>query len=280
MVPGGSTQNFKMFVLSWTAAFAALVSAEQITTTFWKPNSGGTGKEGFYGSVVGDKDGLLTIDVYRDNSSNSFARDYRRNMGIYTVGPNLWERAGNFTVFDESTTNVYNQIVRCEKATSTDVKARCTQIMDPDLAKAFYCFIDDTTSSGERESYAETVTQTYGSGLWGGPGTETVTYKYVENERQPFCDDASALSSSVTYAYDFPRDENESMQVYRAVITAGEEKLSATAGAGVGTGSVKPTGTAANTGAAAKNSEGIAIPMKTAAPALAGMGVFAAAFFL
>lgn len=70
--------------------------------------------------------------------------------------------------------------------------------------------------------------------------------------------------------------------LYRFVITAGEEKLpKATTGAAVTSGSVTPTGTGsqgpAETSSQASNSSGAA-PMKTVAPALAGLGAAVAMF--
>jgi hypothetical protein len=77
----------------------------------------------------------------------------------------------------------------------------------------------------------------------------------------------------------------ESVVTYQLIITAGEEKLEASTGAGVGTGSMASstgsvTSATESVGSSPEEATGVAAPMKTVAPALVGVGALAAAIFL
>jgi hypothetical protein len=283
-----------MFALRWSMAFAALVSAEQITTTFWIPYSG-TNKYSFYGSVVGADNQRLTLQLEYANGTDRTALFFKSgNIGTYTVAPTLQEHAGTATVMDfrddgVTSSSLYPYSIRCEKPnTASDARATCVEKDAPGLASAFYCNLpaNPTYASGKAPVDTEVITHTHGSGIWGPAGVETFTQTYQQNERVPWCDDPSASLSSFASTYQISSDSLFTLGTFQVVITAGEEKLSATTGAGVSTGSVTPTGTAANT--ATKNTgstptggaAGVSVPMKTAAPALAGVGALAAAFFL
>jgi hypothetical protein len=259
-------------------AFAALVSAEQVTTSFWALEVG-TDKLGYYGSVVGAEDGHLTLALEYDNGTTPLRGEQRRRkVGTWTVGPTMYEYSEQFTVEGDQTTNLYGVHVYCEKTdTAGNAPATCTQEMEPGLASAFFC-----DASGPRDTtvYTDTETHFYGSGIWGAPGVETLTEAYSQNERNPWCDDASANTNSFTSTWEVRSGQASAIATYQVVITAGEEKMTATAGAGAGTGTAKPTGTGAPTGASSGNAAGLAAPMKTGVPALAGVGALAAAFFL
>jgi hypothetical protein len=267
----------RMLVLPWGMAFAAVVSAEYVTTTMW--NVGGFDRVGYYGSIIGAGDGVMTVALKYDNETNAVMGAGDRDIGTWTLGPGWYEYTTRAHVFDHHTDG-HGLRVRCERTdTASDAHATCTQMMDPRLASAWYCDVSPTTVT-------DIQTLEYGSGMWGGPGVTTVTQVASLNENATWCSESSASLSSVTSTFEVSSDENGGMATYQLVITAGQEKLAATAGATPSTNAAKPTGTGTSTGAgdvagaSTGTSAGLAAPMKTGVPALAGVGALAAAFFL
>jgi hypothetical protein len=268
----------KMFALLWSMAFIALVSAEYVTTTMW--DVGGVfDRIGYYGSIVGAGDGVMTVALRYDNDTNAVFNAGDRDEGTWTIGPGWYEYTTRARIFGHYTDG-YGLRVRCERTdTASDAHATCTEITDPGLASLRYC-----------DAPAMTVTdiQTfeYGSGTWGGPGVTTVTQVVSQDENTQWCSDSSASLSSFTSTFEVSSDKNGGIATYQLVITAGQEKLAATAGATPSTNAAKPTGTGTSTGtwdvagASTGTSAGLAAPMKTGVPALAGVGALAAAFFL
>jgi hypothetical protein len=269
----------KMLLLPWGMAFAAVVSAEYVTTTIWDA-IGGFDRVGYYGSVVGASDGVMTVALKYDNETNAVMGAGDRDKGTWTIGPRQYEYTTRARVFGDGNTEGYGVSFRCERTdTASDAHATCTNIMDPGLASAWYCDRSATTLTG-------VLPFEYGSGTWGGPGVTTVTQIYTQSENVPWCSEPSASLSSFTSKYEVSSDKSGNIATYQLVITAGQEKLAATAGATPGTNAAKPTGTGTPTGtgdvagASTGTSAGLAAPMKTGVPALAGVGALAAAFFL
>jgi hypothetical protein len=263
----------KMFALPWSMAFAALVSAEYVTTAFWNVNSG-FDRIGYYGSVVGAGDGAMTVALKYDNETEAVMHANDRDKGTWTIGPGWYEYATRAPNFDGHSTDGYGLRVRCERAdTANDAHVTCTEITDPELASFWYCDALTTTIT-------DTETFEYGSGTWGGPGVTTVTQVASQNGNIPWCSESSASLSSFTSTYEVSSDINGGINTYQLVITAGQEKLAATAGASPSTNAAKPTGTGDVAGASSGTSVGVAAPVKTGVPALAGVGALAAAFFL
>jgi hypothetical protein len=267
----------KMLMLPLGMAFAAVVSAEYVTTTMWKV--GGFDRLGYYGSIVGAGDGVMTVALKYDNETNAVMGAGDRDKGTWTLGPGWYEYTSSANIFDHHTDG-HGFRVRCERTdTASDAHATCTEMMDPRLGSAWYCDVSPVTIT-------DTQTLEYGSGMWGGPGVTTVTQVASLNENATWCSDSSASLSSVTSTYEVSSDENGGMATYQLVITAGQEKLAATAGATPSTNAAKPTGTGTSTGAgdvagaSTGTSAGLAAPMKTGVPALAGVGALAAALFL
>jgi hypothetical protein len=268
----------KMLMLPWGMAFAAVVSAEYVTTTMWDVG-GGFDKVGYYGSIVGAGDGVMTVALKYDNDTNAVMGAGDHDRGTWTLGSGWYEYTTSANVFDDHT-GAYGLRVRCERTdTASDAHATCTEIMDSGLGSAWYCDVSPTTVT-------DIQTIEYGSGTWGGPGVTTVTQVGSINENATWCSESSASLSSVTSTFEVSSDENGGMATYQLVITAGQEKLAATAGATPSTNAAKPTGTGTSTGAgdvagaSTGTSAGLAAPMKTGVPALAGVGALAAAFFL
>jgi hypothetical protein len=268
----------RMLVLPWGMAFAAVVTAEYVTTTFWDVR-GGFDRVGYYGSVVGAGDGVTTVALKYDNDTNAVMHAGDRDKGTWTIGLGWYEYSTRAHAFDGHTDG-YGLRLRCERTnTASDAHATCTEVMDPGLASAWYCDVSATTVT-------DIQTLEYDSGTWGGPGVMTVTQVASQSENAPWCSESSASLSSVTSTYEVSSDDNGGMATYQLVITAGQEKLAATAGATPSTNAAKPTGTGTSTGtgdiagASTGTSAGLAAPMKTGVPALAGVGALAAAFFL
>jgi hypothetical protein len=259
-------------------AFAAVVSAEYVTTTMWGIG-GGFDRVGYYGSIVGAGDGVMTVTLKYDNETNAVMGAGDRDKGTWTFGSGWYEYKTSVNVFGDQT-DAYGLRVRCERTdTASDAHATCTEMMDPGLGSALYCDVSSTTVT-------DIQTLEYGSGMWGGPGVTTVTQVASRNKNATWCSDSSASLSSVTSTFEISSDENGGLATYQLVITAGQEKLAATAGATPSTNAAKPTGTGTSTGAgdvagaSTGTSAGLAAPMKTGVPALAGVGALAAAFFL
>jgi hypothetical protein len=114
-------------------------------------------------------------------------------------------------------------------------------------------------------------------------GVETIVRTFPGSPTTPapdYCSagsDAPVPSSVLQFNEVLPRD---SFVNYEIIITAGEEKLSATTGGAVTTSGPEPTGPqTSNQGpAASETGNGASAPMRTMVPALAGLGAAAAVF--
>ena len=273
--------------------FAAFATA-QLTTSFWQPNIYlGTTKVGYYGSVIGvDKD-RTTIAIKYDNNTNPehFATD---NVETITFASTLWEAyTANIrelghdnwrTTISDRGDYAYN--LACQKATSARATPVCTFSRGPSLAHDAAC---PATSRSIYYPITTTIIYTYSDDVSGTAGIVTTTIETTllgppKSMDRPWC---SGSSGSIPGSF---VESEKTLEVYNAatyqlVITAGEEKLSATTGASAATISPQATGSQA-IGSQASSSPtstagtGAAVPMKTVAPALAGLGAAAAAAFL
>ena len=91
-----------------------------------------------------------------------------------------------------------------------------------------------------------------------------------------WCSDSSFVPSS-GWSYPLSSVKREDIGTYQLVITAGQEKLSATQGASVGGSGATSTSTGSGVGAGT-GSTGAAMPIRTAGPVLAGLGAAVAVF--
>jgi hypothetical protein len=274
--------------------FAATVAAE-ITTSIRLP-SGPTGgdKYQYSASVVavdGDKTTMAIAMAFDGEIEYSSAM-----TETITIGGSTWLESSYITSMKDDAD--YSYSVGCSLPANTRESLTCTYSENGAYLVSAYC---------ETES------------IWGAPSTETYEYTYTTDEFGP----ASVETIVETYGGDvsnmpdictsgastFPESiavqtvtlKGTYARYMDVVVTAGEEKLGASAGAtptssgarstgsATGTSSVSfTTSTASGSGSstaptdapAAPESTNAAAPMITMAPALAGLGVAMAAFVL
>jgi hypothetical protein len=246
----------------------------QITTSFpYFSGAWGSDKIGFYGSVVNVQNSHTVLALELDNGTDTDIPNWSLDPDRFrlTLGPNMFEghdRSGPSTVPDNYT-NELDIVYHCDlPASSANAAPDCTASIGPWLARRFQC--DSTASS--QTSYT-TQTYTYSGRLSYSAGVETLTRtaRFGPNTRgfPTWCSDSTfAPSSGWQYPLSVKREE---IATFQLVITAGQEKLSATPAVSAGVSSATPTGAGAG-------SSGAAMPMKTAAPVIAGLGVAVAVF--
>ncbi|KAL5412687.1 hypothetical protein PMIN06_006177 [Paraphaeosphaeria minitans] len=262
-----------------TLLFAAAATA-QVTTSIWMPSPYQEDTHiGFYASVVGVSEGKTTLALSFDNKTD-----------LATAG---------YIVEDEPNTMTFYGSSRFESVTTT------TNVLDgPALTMVYGC--QETSARGGVsvgavcrfasegpavyssicEKYSDyTTTREFASG---DDYTTTIDYR----TRVPsYCKSGSTLPESIianTYMI-----EQEEIATYQVVITAGADKLSATAGATPSSSGPAPTGTGefmlhkdhkagpTETGSAQPVQEtGAAGALLALHPALAGLGAAAMAFLL
>ncbi|KAJ4288392.1 hypothetical protein N0V90_011627 [Kalmusia sp. IMI 367209] len=264
---------------------AAAVAAET-TTSIWMPSPYNANEThiGFYASVVGVSDGKTTLALQFDNNTNLRTAGYEIDDEPNTMtffGSSRFESVTTSTeLFDgpELTVMYGCQLTSGTYRRSSTVGAVCRYSSDgPAVYSSFCGYYSDYT-----DVYTRTMEYTYDEPY--SVVTETTTIDY--RTRIPsYCESGSSLPDSVvanTYTI-----EKSEIATYQVVITAGEEKLSATAGATVSNGGAAITGTGASpnnvptgTGGAPAEETGAAGAVLPLHPALAGLGAAAMAFLL
>lgn len=265
--------------------FAATATA-QVTTSMWMPSPYQEDTHiGFLASVVGVNDGKTTMALHFDNETDLATAGY-----IVDHKPNTMTFYGN-TRFESVTTETSDGspltvMYGCEQTTArggASVGAMCKFASDGPAVYSSKC--------APYSDYTDVQTSTkeipYGNGH---TLTETTVIDY--RTRVPaYCKSGTTLPESAV-AHTYAIEQNE-IATYKVVITAGAEKLSATAGATPSNSSPAPTATGAFTLHKGQN----AVPTQTGSPAvvqetgaagtvfpvhpaLAGLGAAAVAFLL
>ncbi|KAF2183468.1 hypothetical protein K469DRAFT_710633 [Zopfia rhizophila CBS 207.26] len=262
--------------------FAASATA-QLTTSFWMPKIYlGTERISYVASVVGADQDRLTLAASPANDT-----DYEA-LGLATGSTDTYTFAS--TLFEYSTSEMprnvagassgeYAYSFKCEMQTA-DAEADCTVSYGPGIARG---------RCNTRSIPGYTSTQLWTFSDTDTAGVETIVRSFPGSPNTPIPDwcnegsDAPVPSSALINDAPF---QSTYFGTYEFIITAGEEKVSATTGGVVSTSSVEPTGSQASSGgtgstAAATGAEGTgeAAPMNTVAPALAGLAAVAV-FFL
>jgi hypothetical protein len=257
----------------------AATASANITTSYFLPNTSyGTNRLRFVASVINASDDRVTLAVDLDDDP-----DYT-NFGIL---PETWTFGS--TLFEYSTSALLNyggsyssgafaQSVHCEIPSAAS-SADCTASNGPELVKG-ECVLGNYTDIPENRRSAEEITQLYTFSDTDTAGVETIVRtipgipsspnpKWCGTETDPA--NISVPSSELVMTF---QEAKSSFNQYEFIITAGEEKLpSATTGQTASTGNPVPTGTEGS-----KPAFPGAAPMKTVAPALAGLGVAVAMF--
>ena len=110
---------------------------------------------------------------------------------------------------------------------------------------------------------------------------QTVTLRPVTTPNPEWCEDEAYLKTFNGDSREVPASVlGQEVSTYQVVITAGLEKLNATAGASATPSTVQPTGTQTNSTGVSTSGSAAAAPMKTAGPAFVGFGAAMAAFFV
>ncbi|KAF2035198.1 hypothetical protein EK21DRAFT_42898, partial [Setomelanomma holmii] len=209
-----------------TLLFAGAATA-QITTSFlWLKAIYGTDKLGFYGSVVSASNGHTTLALTYDNGTDVEALNLGNNEKTVTVGPTMVEAVSTGRAV-ANFTNAEDYTLLCEYATPPPAGVvTCTASYGPALARAIKCPRTARTT-GTRLS---TDIFTYsGRGSYSA-GVETIVrtviYGPYTRSRPDWCDQSSFLPASGYSNTDTVKKED--IGTYQVVITAGQEKLSAT----------------------------------------------------
>jgi hypothetical protein len=281
---------FPMYTLHMSLLFAASATA-QVTTSIvmYKPQFG-TDKIGFLGSVIGVSNSHTTLALAYDNGTDVDALGLDGDTQTVTVGPTLWEAATSVHLGDDSTTTTYpvsdaeSFIFRCEIPTaSANAQAACTMSYGGALAQFIECNTDEGSVQPASTSYDTSLYTYSGRGTYSA-GVETVTETYIFGPNTisapSWCSDESYFPSSGYVSVTSVKRED--FASYQVVITAGAEKLSATAKASASVTGPSATGSSATGSTAsvsvATASKAAAAPIMTVGPVVVGLGAALAAF--
>ncbi|KAF2683696.1 hypothetical protein K458DRAFT_418683 [Lentithecium fluviatile CBS 122367] len=261
-----------------TVLFASAAAAS-ITTSIWLPGSPSDSENyEFKASVVGAEGDQVTLAVQIDDGYYTDSTETITFHGS-TAFENVVTTTDSYGDYEGDLTISYG----CSKQGNRPV---CVYSSNGPVAWSSYCemYTDYT------DVVTSTMTYTYDSPASTVEQVETISF----NDVIPgFCRTGSLLPES--YAINTVSVRASQVQTYAITITAGEEKLSATAGAtptnsgasATTTGNVTPTGSPSGsnstipassptTGGPAQQTSNAAA-MVTVAPALAGLGALVAA---
>ena len=268
-------------------AATAAAKASNITTTAWMTKFAGSDKFGYVASVMGADAEHTTLSLDFDADTNKTALHIGGEGGNYTFGASSYTVNWPMTMFEPTPSDAdINVQIQCTQSAQSDDEVQCTGVLGNGYARFARCNEYQTTQTGRPllQDSSTVYPHTYGTGLWGSGGVETVTMNLTyplqtETTTPAWCTDDEVPASILTIDAPSPV---ESFAVYQIVITAGQEKLSTYSGtvsatgtpsksasAGSGVTSARPivTETPESTGAAGK--------INSIVPALAGIGVAA-----
>jgi len=161
--------------LAATLLFAALASAEY-TTTVWMTKIGHSEKYGYVASVVDADAQHITMVLNYDSSTNKTALHVGDVEANYTFGPSSFIINQPMTQVVPSATGDVNVRVECTQPAQTDDDVQCTQIYGDEYAR-LQCGSNRVTDVDQLvPDTTTTFPHTYGTGLWGPSGVETITW--------------------------------------------------------------------------------------------------------
>jgi hypothetical protein len=273
-----------------TMLFAATASA-QVTTSFWMPYIGlGTDNIGFVGSVINANQTHTTVVVDYDEGTNKSALGIGDGPQTMTIGPTIFGTKYDFNLagLDDDSEDGYS--IDCDWPTpeEADSNRTCTVSYPQEIASLFYCegtVYDSTTADiwtrthtyparGSEPAGTETIRQTFSYGY----GSEVLD----NTAKLPECSASGGFEGGYFETVGVTATE---VSTFYLVLTAGTEKLEATAAATPTMSSAMSTGTAedatiASGSAALPEVTEAGAPMVTGAPLLVGLGAAVAAFFV
>ena len=287
--------------LAATLLFATLASAQtaNYTTTVWMTKFADSDKYGYVASVIDADAQHMALSMDFDADTDKEALLIGGTGGNYTFG------ASSFT-YNELVTNVpqptgdVNFQVQCTQPAQSGDSVPCTYVLGDVYLRYLSCneYLTTRTDLPQLKNTTREYRHTYGTGIWGSGGTETVTMtNNYPSERETttpaWCTSDNVPESVLTAPFTTSAAE---FAVYQVVIYAGQEKLSAYSDSSIavstGTGSTgsvpAATASAGSSASVAASATGSAPPASTGAagrknavvPALAGMGVAAAMCWL
>jgi hypothetical protein len=255
--------------------FLAGVATAQITTSFaYFKNGFGPNHIGFYGSVISVKDSQTALHLELDNGTDPDLPGWlgADSKQTFTIGPNMFEWRGQLGPSNppDNITDELDIVQYC--SLPQDAAPSCTQSAGPWNAYQILCDSTQTSSTS-----FTTQTYTYSGRMSYSGGVETLTRTYIfEPNTKGFPDWCSNSSYTPTTGYQQTLTvKKEDIATYQLVITAGQEKLSATPGVGVSASGATPTSGGAGAGT---GSSGAATPIRTVGPMIVGLGAAVAVF--
>ena len=277
--------------LTATLLFAALASAEY-TTSVWLSKIANSDKYGYVASVIDADAQHVTMSMSYDVNTDNDVLGLGDVDGNFTFGPSSFVFNQEFTRFLPTPTDDSSIRVACTQPAQPNHSVECEQAHGDAYARFIWCNSQVTETRFTPQNVTTTYPHTYGTGLWGPSGVETITLTLDWPATRPtttpeWCtsDDVPATVLSMPYT-----QEANMFAYFQVIITAGEEKLSAysssslalsTASRSTGqvpsaTRSAESSGSAAASGTTSiPESTGAAERINSVAPILAGMGIAA-----
>ncbi|KAF3043733.1 hypothetical protein E8E12_009072 [Didymella heteroderae] len=277
---------------SATLLFAgiALAQATNYTTTAWMTNFAGTDKYGYVASVIDADAEHITLSMDFDSGTNATVLNIGGPGGNYTFGKTAFTISTDMDRFVATPTDGdMGYQIACTQPAEADPSVTCNVKIGDGYARAGWCNEYQATQTFQGKNITSTITHTYGTGIWGPAGTETITQKFeypldTVTTTPTWCTSDEVPETVLERPY--PTSATD-FAVYQIVIYAGQEKLSAHSSPSVDVSTIGPgpsattasgSSGAASTSASASRppqSIGAAGKMSVAVSALAGMGVAA-----
>jgi hypothetical protein len=272
-----------MALIFSTALLVASATA-QLTTSIWVPEHiFRTDKFGFYGSVVGADESHTTLLLTYDNGTDKEALGFGSTVGTWTVGPDLLEIVQTMRIADSRTASDSrpddeDYRIRCERQSGSSSRPICTVSEGRVVAGRRCSQPRISTRSLETRLFSRTHSYSGRGSYTAGVETiiDTMVYNYATEPIPDWCTNDTFPSTFTGTTQTVPFDSD--VKTYQVVITAGLEKLNATAGVTGSPPTVQPT--VAQTASASLPTLTAAAPMITAGPAVVGLGAAMAALFL
>lgn len=255
---------------------AATTATAQLTTSLWMPSVKrviGTDNLRWVASVIDASGDRLTLAYHLSNDPDYTALILNTNNTVtMTFAPTMVASSTSDLDLQITMSGDRGYSFQCERQAPEDDKATCTESLNSWMLNLAGC---------RPNTHPATVLSSEWTHSEGGTvGVETMLWTIggQDGEVREWCTKEGAEPPSSEAIHTFTRDADY-FATYEFIITAGEEKLRATTGAGPTGTDAKPTGTGASgTGPADATETGAAVPMKTMAPLVAGLGAAVAVF--
>lgn len=273
-----------------TLLFAGIAAAQttNYTTTAWMSNFLETDRYGYIASVIGADAERLTLSLDYDSDTNKTVLNVGGPGGNYTFDKTAFTVSTKMTQLARTSTDEdFGYQVVCTQPAEADPNVTCDVKVGDAYARARSCNEYQVTRTYQGKNVTSTITHTYGTGIWGPAGTEVITQKFdfppdTISTTPSWCTSDEVPQTVLEKAYTTSAAD---FAVYKIVIYAGQEKLSAYSGSTVDVSTISPSpsakassgssDTASASASAPPQSTGAAGKISAAISALAGIGVVA-----